>query len=147
MKFTTRGHYSVKALLDLVIHSDQGPIPIRQISQRCNIPHQYLEQLFVQLRRQGLVTATRGAAGGYELALAPHHISVGKIFKAVGEAVEPLPHLEKDPQRSEDWVTQALWQRLHSRLLDALNQITLEDLYYDARSYQASQGEESSFIV
>jgi Rrf2 family transcriptional regulator, iron-sulfur cluster assembly transcription factor len=147
MKFTTRGHYSVKALLDLVIHSDQGPIPIRQISQRCNIPHQYLEQLFVQLRRQGLVTATRGAAGGYQLALAPHHISVGAIFKAVGEAVEPLPHLAKDPQRSEDWVTQALWQRLHSRLLDALNQITLEDLYYDARSYQASQGEESSFIV
>jgi Rrf2 family transcriptional regulator, iron-sulfur cluster assembly transcription factor len=147
MKFTTRGHYSVKALLDLVIHSDQGPIPIRQISQRCNIPHQYLEQLFVQLRRQGLVTATRGAAGGYALALAPHRISVGAIFKAVGEAVEPLPHLEKDPQRSEDWVTQALWQRLHGRLLDALNQITLEDLYYDARSYQASQGEESSFIV
>jgi Rrf2 family transcriptional regulator, iron-sulfur cluster assembly transcription factor len=147
MKFTTRGHYSVKALLDLVIHGGQGPIPIRQISQRCNIPHQYLEQLFVQLRRQGLVTATRGAAGGYELALAPRYISVGQIFKAVGEAVEPLPHLEKDPQRSEDWVTQALWQRLHSRLLDALDQITLEDLYYDARSYQASQGEESSFIV
>jgi Rrf2 family transcriptional regulator, iron-sulfur cluster assembly transcription factor len=147
MKFTTRGHYSVKALLDLVICRDQGPIPIRQISQRCNIPHQYLEQLFVQLRRQGLVTATRGSAGGYELALAPHQISVGQIFKAVGEAVEPLPHLEKDPQRSEDWVTQALWQRLHSRLLDALDQITLEDLYYDARSYQASQGEESSFIV
>lgn len=147
MKFTTRGHYSVKALLDLVIYSGQGPIPIRQISQRCNIPHQYLEQLFVQLRRQGLVTATRGSAGGYELALAPGQISVGQIFQAVGEAVEPLPHLEKDPQRSEDWVTQALWQRLHSRLLDALDQITLEDLYYDARSYQASQGEESSFIV
>jgi Rrf2 family transcriptional regulator, iron-sulfur cluster assembly transcription factor len=147
MKFTTRGHYSVKALLDLVIYKDQGPIPIRQISQRCNIPHQYLEQLFVQLRRHGLVTATRGSAGGYELALAPRQISVGQIFQAVGEAVEPLPHLEKDPQRSEDWVTQALWQRLHGRLLDALEQITLEDLYYDARSYQASQGEESSFIV
>jgi Rrf2 family transcriptional regulator, iron-sulfur cluster assembly transcription factor len=147
MKFTTRGHYSVKALLDLVIYGGQGPIPIRQISQRCNIPHQYLEQLLVQLRRQGLVKATRGTAGGYELALAPRQISVGQIFKAVGEAVEPLTHLEKDPQRSEDWVTQALWQRLHSRLLDALDQITLEDLYYDARSYQASQGEESSFIV
>jgi Rrf2 family transcriptional regulator, iron-sulfur cluster assembly transcription factor len=147
MKFTTRGHYSVKALLDLVMYGGRGPIPIRQISQRCNIPHQYLEQLFVQLRRAGLVRATRGAAGGYELALAPRQISVGHIFMAVGEAVEPLPHLEKDPQRSEDWVTQALWQRLHSRLLDALDQITLEDLYYDARSYQASQGEESSFIV
>ncbi|MGL4882274.1 MAG: transcriptional regulator, partial [Waterburya sp.] len=48
---------------------------------------------------------------------------------------------------AEDWVTFSLWQRLHQKLKEALYSITLADLYYDARSWQAAQGEENNFIV
>ncbi|MGB7486392.1 MAG: transcriptional regulator, partial [Phormidesmis sp.] len=51
------------------------------------------------------------------------------------------------PALAEDWVTAVLWQRLSQKLKEALSSITLEDLYYDARSWQAAQGEDTSFVV
>jgi len=51
------------------------------------------------------------------------------------------------PAQAEDWVTLTLWQRLHQKLKEALYTITLADLYYDARSWQAAQGEVTSFVV
>ena len=48
---------------------------------------------------------------------------------------------------AEDWVTSMLWHRLHQKLKEAFYSITLEDLYYDARSWQAAQGEGASFVV
>ena len=52
-----------------------------------------------------------------------------------------------DNNLAEDWVTFSLWQRLHQKLKEALYSITLADLYYDARSWQAAQGEENNFVV
>jgi Rrf2 family transcriptional regulator, iron-sulfur cluster assembly transcription factor len=64
----------------------------------------------------------------------------------VGESVQPLPHQVRS-EEAEDWVTFAVWNRLHQKIQDALSSITLEDLYYDARSWQAAQGSDASFIV
>ena len=49
--------------------------------------------------------------------------------------------------QAEDWVTSMLWNRLNQKLQEAFHSITLEDLYYDARSWQAAQGEGVSFVV
>jgi DNA-binding IscR family transcriptional regulator len=65
----------------------------------------------------------------------------------VGETIEPLPHHTADAKATEDWVTLTLWRQLHQKLKDALYSISLEDLYYDARSWQAACGEETSFVV
>jgi DNA-binding IscR family transcriptional regulator len=85
--------------------------------------------------------------GGYKLALEPTQISLGQILEAVGETIEPLPHHAPTQSQTEDWVTFTLWQRLHQKLKEALYSITLADLYYDARSWQASLGEATSFVV
>lgn len=146
MKLTTRGHYSVKAMLDLTMHLDEPPQSIRMIARRQNIPQHYLEQLLMCLRRDGLVRSVRGAQGGYCLARPPARISLGRVLAAVGDTIEPLVKVDRSGQ-PEDWVTFALWLRLHRRMLDVLEDITLEDLYYDTRSHQAAQGEEGSFIV
>jgi len=66
---------------------------------------------------------------------------------AVGETVAPLPRYTPDLEQAEDWVTFSIWKRLHEKMQAALCSITLEDLYYDARSWQASQGENASFVV
>jgi DNA-binding IscR family transcriptional regulator len=65
----------------------------------------------------------------------------------VGETIEPLPRHTPDAKATEDWVTLTLWRQLHQKLKDALYSISLEDLYYDARSWQAACGEETSFVV
>lgn len=147
MKLTTRGHYSVKALLDLSLQPPQEPVAVKIIALRQNIPAPYLEKLLIEMRRAGLVQSVRGAAGGYRLAKPPEKISLGQILAAVGETIKPLPHHSPTATQAEDWVTFTLWQRLHQKLIEALYAITLADLYYDARSWQASQGEATSFVV
>ena len=147
MKLTTRSHYSVKALLDLSLRPKGGLASINTIASRQDLPAPYLEKLLIEMRRAGLVISVRGPNGGYQLARDPQEISLGQILEAVGETIDPLPHYSPDEAQAEDWVTFCLWKQLHDRLKTVLYSITLADLYYDARSWQASQGEQSSFIV
>ncbi len=147
MKLTTRGHYSVKALLDLSLQQSSGPTSVHAIANRQTLPAPYLEKLLIEMRRAGLVESIRGAQGGYQLARSPNQIFLGQILEAVGETIEPLPRHQVNAEQAEDWVTFTLWNRMHQKLKEALYSISLEDLYYDARSWQAAQGEETSFVV
>ena len=147
MKLTTRGHYSVKALLDLSLQPAGTVSSVNAIATRQNLPAPYLEKLLIALRRSHIVAAVRGAHGGYRLAKPPSEISLGQILEAVGEAASPFAQVEGTPEQAEDWVTSMLWQRLHQKVKEAFYSITLEDLYYDARSWQAAQGEGASFVV
>jgi Rrf2 family protein len=147
MKLTTRGHYSVKALLDLSLQPGYGPASVKAIARRQDLPAPYLEKLLIEMRQAGLVRSVRGAQGGYQLGRSPAQISLGQILEAVGESVEPLSHHAPDANQAEDWVTFTLWNRLHQKLKEALYGISLEDLYYDARSWQAAQGEATSFVI
>lgn len=147
MKLTARGHYSVKALLDLSLQPRLGPTSVKSIAKRQELPAPYLEKLLIEMRRAGLVQSVRGSQGGYQLAREPAQISLGQILEAVGETIEPLPRHSADASLAEDWVTFSLWNRLHKKLAEALYSISLEDLYYDVRSWQAALGEETSFII
>ena len=147
MKLTARGHYSVKALLDLSLQPRFEPTSVKSIANRQELPAPYLEKLLIEMRRAGLVQSVRGSQGGYQLAREPAQISLGQILEAVGETIEPLPRHSPDVSQPEDWVTFSLWNRLHKKLAEALYSISLEDLYYDVRSWQAALGEETSFII
>jgi Rrf2 family transcriptional regulator, iron-sulfur cluster assembly transcription factor len=147
MKLTTRGHYSVKALLDLSLQPRATPVSVKSIAVRQDIPAPYLEKLLIEMRRAGLVRSFRGAQGGYQLARPANRISLGQILEAVGETIEPLSGYHPSAEQAEDWVTFTIWKHLHDKLKEALEKITLADLYYDARSWIASRGEETSFIV
>jgi Rrf2 family transcriptional regulator, iron-sulfur cluster assembly transcription factor len=147
MKLTARGHYSVKALLDLSLQPRFCPTSVKSIAKRQELPAPYLEKLLIEMRRAGLVQSVRGSQGGYQLAREPAQISLGQILEAVGETIEPLPRHSPDASAAEDWVTFSLWNRLHNKLAEALYSISLEDLYYDVRSWQAALGEETSFII
>lgn len=137
----------MKALLDLSLQPRYGPASVKAIAQRQDLPAPYLEKLLIEMRRAGLVQSIRGAQGGYQLARPPAQISLGQILEAVGESIEPLSKHVPDGSQAEDWVTFTLWNRLHQKLKEALYTISLEDLYFDARSWKASQGEAISFVV
>jgi Rrf2 family iron-sulfur cluster assembly transcriptional regulator len=147
MKLTTRGHYSVKALLDLALQPAGQAVSVNTIASRQELPPPYLEKLLIQLRRAGIVESVRGAQGGYRLARSPGKITLGQVLEAVGEIADPLPHHEPQANQAEDWVTYAVWKRLSQKLRESLYKISLEDLYYDARSWQAAQGEDTNFVV
>jgi len=92
----------------------------------------------------GLVVSHRGAQGGYRLARPPELIRVSEIFLAVGES---LTYPEPQPQQATDWVTRTLWRRLSGVCEQALQSLTLADLYYDVRSRMATDAEAFHFIV
>ncbi|NCO75611.1 MAG: RrF2 family transcriptional regulator [Cyanobacteria bacterium] len=147
MKLTTKGHYAVKALLDLSLQPNYLPISVNTIASRQNLPAPYLEKILIKIRQAGLIKSVRGAHGGYQLAFSPEDISLGDILVAVGDKIEPLPNYNQDSDLAEDWVTICLWRQLNNKLKEAIYSITLADLYYDARSRQASYGEDNNFIV
>jgi len=98
--------------------------------------------LLVKLRKAGLIQSVRGPQGGYRLAKLPRDISLGAILRAVGEHQALIEKLTPDPGQSVDWVTQTLWRKLGARMAQVLDQISLEDLYHDARSHQAAQSKD-----
>lgn len=147
MKLTAKSHYSVKALLDLSLQPHYGPASVKAIAQRQDLPAPYLEKLLMEMRRAGLVVSLRGVQGGYQLARPPQEISLAQILGAIGEELESFPDLEADAADTADWVTRALWRQLQQKFQQVFQTVTLADLYYDARSWQASQGQESSFMV
>lgn len=142
-------------MLDLSLQPDYGPASVSAIALRQYLPIPYLEKLLIELRRAGLVKSIRGAHGGYQLAKKPTQISLSDILMAVGESMvadKPHPHESRSEQVNDtnlaaDWVTLMVWSRLNEKLQAALASISLADLYYDARSWQAAQGEVTNYII
>ncbi len=90
MKLSTKGRYAVIALVDLAIAKGDDLTSLAEISARQDISLPYLEQLFVRLRRAGLVDSVRGPGGGYRLAKAPETIRIAEILEAVDETVSAM---------------------------------------------------------
>ena len=86
MRLTSKGRYAVTAMLDVALHSHQGPVPLADISERQGISLSYLEQLFSRLRKHGLVASVRGPGGGYLLGKESSAIAVGEVITAVDES-------------------------------------------------------------
>ena len=81
MKLSTRGQYGTRALLDLALHRDEKPVPLKDIAQRQDIPLQYLEHLITPLIAGGIIWSTRGARGGVSLARPLHRPSPSLVQK------------------------------------------------------------------
>jgi len=81
LSITAKSPYAVRALAELA-RSDQGrPVPIAELARRAGLPSQFLEQLFVSLRRGGVVASQRGVKGGYYFAKPPAQITVLEVVE------------------------------------------------------------------
>jgi Rrf2 family transcriptional regulator, iron-sulfur cluster assembly transcription factor len=129
MRLTTKGRYAVTAILDLALHQGHGPITLADIAERQGISLSYLEQLFAQLRRRGLVASTRGPGGGYNLGRTASQINVAEVISAVDESLEVRRCDGKgDCQDHTKCLTHDLWTDLTGQIHAFLSGITLESL-------------------
>jgi len=133
MLLSTKGEYGVRCVLDLALHYGQGPISIRDIAKREGISRNYIEQLFVRLRRAKLIRSVRGPKGGYLLTSQPRSIKVGDIVRALEGPIAAAYCLQ--PQNSKSLckriatcVPYILWKRLTNKINEVLDSTTLEDL-------------------
>ena len=88
MKHSATTQYAAIAVLELARRWGSGePVRIREIVANHGVPARFLVQILLQLKAAGLVTSTRGAAGGYQLALPPAEVSledIVRIFEPAG---------------------------------------------------------------
>ncbi len=82
MRITTWGEYGLIVSLGLARRAGEGPVAARELAEHEKLPHDYVEQILLRLRRAGLVESVRGAKGGYHLARAPHAITVKDVMDA-----------------------------------------------------------------
>lgn len=135
MKLSTKGRYAVTALADIAMNGATGPVNLADISDRQNISLAYLEQLFVKLRRAGLVESVRGPGGGYNLASAANETRISEIMAAVDERLNAMGcggDLEQGCGKSKEaCLTHALWEQLSAHVHVFLNQTTIADVITD----------------
>ena len=129
MRLSTKGRYAVTAMLDLAIHSGDGPVTLADISVNQGISLSYLEQLFASLRGKKLVRGVRGPGGGYYLGRPADEVSIADIICAVDEWVEfTRCKGREDCHGGQRCLTHSLWNDLSEQIFQFLSGITLADL-------------------
>jgi Rrf2 family transcriptional regulator, iron-sulfur cluster assembly transcription factor len=132
MKLSTKGRYAMVALADLALAKGDDLVSLAAISKRQDISLPYLEQLFVKLRRAGLVEAVRGPGGGYKLARSPNDIRISEVMEAVEETVDAM-HTGAGASgglsgsRAQS-LTNRLWESLSANVYVFLHQVRLSDV-------------------
>ena len=139
MRMSTRGRYALRAMLDLALHDEEGPVLRHDIATRQELSADYVAQLFQHLCAVGLVKGIKGPGGGYRLAHDPSSIRVGDIVRAVEGPISPVQcataALGGQPtcHRAEGCTTRLLWVRLSEVIAQFLDSITLKELCDQAR--------------
>ena len=139
MRLSTKSRYGLRALFDMAYHAGALPTQIKDISRRQNISPRYLEQIFQDLKRGGLLNSRRGPQGGYFLSRKPHEITVHQIIMAAeGEmalvdCIKSGKGCKKECDMEAECVTQNIWREASKRLNDYLGSVTLKDLCDDAQ--------------
>ena len=132
MKLTSKGRYAVMAMADLAKNHDPRPVSLNEISLRQGISILYLEQLFLKLKQNRLVSSTRGPHGGYVLSKSPDQIKLSNIISAVDEEVKMLKCNKNSKKgcngKSVKCITHSLWDELGEHINLFFKQKSLEDV-------------------
>ena len=137
MKISTKGRYSLRMLVDLAEHKNEGFVSLKDISQRQGISKKYLEQIVTLLSHPDILRTSRGNKGGYMLVKEPDQYTVGQILRITEGGLSPVTCLLDNPNkcvRKEYCKTLPVWQGLEKTINQYLDGITLEDILNDTRN-------------
>jgi len=90
MKLSRKSDYALRALMTLVGNYGKGPVPVRELAERNDVPRGFLEHIMLELKSQGVVRSVAGRIGGFVLARDPHHITMGEIVRHFDGQLAPI---------------------------------------------------------
>ena len=146
MRMSTRGRFGLRALLQLAENDENYPKSVSSLAEEMQVSADYLMQLFVKLRRAGLVKSIRGPRGGFKLSRPPSKITVGDIVRAVEGPVGLAPCVKPDscyggrgrrktngtcPQ-AEYCAARLVWENLSSEIERVLDEKDLRQVLNDS---------------
>ena len=129
MKLTTRSRYGLRAVYYLKQHYEDGPVSLPKMVQDLNLSQTYLEQLFIRLKKAGIVDSKRGAYGGYYLTKSPNAFSVGEVIRALEGSINFSDDCStNDKCYKIDCVTRNIFVKIDEAVNEVINTITLDDI-------------------
>ncbi len=150
LQLSTRGRYGVRLMVALSLHYGQGSSLLRDLARQEGISEKYLGQIVIPLKASGLVTAQRGAHGGYSLARPPEAITVKDVVEAIEGAIAPVPCVDPEAgsgpgecgddgngcDRATTCVATRVWKKLRDDIRGSLASFTLAALAREARQIE-----------
>ncbi|HET6451208.1 MAG TPA: Rrf2 family transcriptional regulator [Spirochaetia bacterium] len=147
LQMSTRGRYGVRLMVALAVNHGNGSSLLRDIARQEGISEKYLGQIVIPLKASGLLSAHRGAHGGYSLARPPEAITVRDVVEAIEGTIAPVPCVDPsasagpgecgdDPtgcDRATTCVATRVWKRLRDDIVATLSSFTLAELARQAR--------------
>ena len=120
-------------MIVLASHYKKGPVPVKYISERERISTDYIEQLFIKLRKRGLIKSIRGPGGGFLLAKPPSKVKVGDILRCVEESVALAPCVDTKLNTprcalNDSCVARVFFKRISAKLEKIMDSTSLADL-------------------
>jgi len=131
VKISTKGRYSLRMLLDLAEHRNDGFVSLKDVSERQGISKKYLEQIVTLLSQPDILRTNRGNKGGYMLAKEPDKYTVGDILRITEGGLFPVACLADKTnmcERSANCKTLWVWKGLENVVNKYLDGITLQDI-------------------
>jgi Rrf2 family protein len=137
MQLLATEEYGLRCLLQVSRHKGTRPLTIPEIAEAEGLSAEYTGKIMRALREGGLVTSTRGAAGGYRMAREPAEITPWDVIQALGGSFFPKSFCEAHPGQlrdcihSSDCSIRALWRRVEGAVQGVLAGVSLADLRQD----------------
>ena len=142
MRLTSKGRFAVTSLVDIAINSEEDkPVSLSEISNRQNISLSFLEQIFLSLKKNGIVKSVRGPSGGYLFAKDPSFIMIYDVINAIDEDLKITRCNGIDygcipTKKKTKCLTHNLWNNLSNHISSFLNSVSIEDVSKNSYSFQ-----------
>ncbi|MFC2105419.1 RrF2 family transcriptional regulator [Candidatus Bipolaricaulota bacterium] len=132
LRVPTQGRYALRAMIDIGLHQDRGPVPRQDIARRQEFSANYVTQIFHSLSLAKLVVGIKGPNGGYKLAKPCDEIRASDILRATEGPFALVQCVLEDDRtcctRTETCATHSLWVTLSHSIEAFLDSVTLKDL-------------------
>lgn len=132
MQVSQKTRYAVRAVVYLALKNKNDRISIQQISDEEDISKRYLELIFAELKKAGIVLSIKGAGGGYCLSEEPGSITVAQIAEIFEGGLDIIDNKEKiSPEKIEYTLNKNLWSQISQCVKNKLEDVTIEKIIKD----------------
>jgi Rrf2 family protein len=130
MRVSAKSDYALRALIELALRENDGPVSAEELGNAQDIPRGFLQSILADLRRAGVVRSQRGQAGGWLMARASREVSVADVIRAVDGPLVSVYGVRPEAvsyNESAD-VLQHVWIAARSSLRDVFETVTIRAL-------------------
>lgn len=97
------------------------------LESKISVSGKYLEQIMRMLSKRQIVSASRGANGGYFLAKSPKEITIGEIVRALEDDMEIIECVKGDA-KCKCCPSSGVWKKLYEGINELLDGMNLEQM-------------------